>query len=277
MMEQADGVGTLLSASRADTRNEIITRIVRAIALEWGISTRWATVIWVMPFVVALSGVLAALGGKDVYRWYTTEDGPVENLQVLFYFLAFLVALRIVWRFAVSRDRAMAALFGLFCLGSVVMIGEELTWGQRIFGWETPYAMLIRSKQAETNLHTICGVEFAFKWVQMLVGAYGAFLPLLVWRWRPLAAYRQTLARLVPPFSVIHYFLFMFLWRTYRNLIPRPRTFYIFFSEYNEVIELILAMGFFLFSLYQLRKLEATTSPQLSGEDVSVEQESMGQ
>ena len=47
----------------------------------------------------------------------------------------------------------------------------------------------------------------------------------------------------------------MFVWRAYRNLLEPPNRFYFVVSEYNEVVELILALGFFLFMVYQLRRL----------------------
>ena len=75
------------------------------------------------------------------------------------------------------------------------------------------------------------------------MGAYGTLLPLLVLRSTTLTRFRGTLSMLVPHFTLTPYFIFMFLWKIYRNLFERPESYYFAISEYNEVIELILAMG----------------------------------
>jgi len=46
---------------------------------------------------------------------------------------------------------------GLFCLGFFL---EEISWGQRIFGWETPGWMSKINIQNETNIHNICNKIF---------------------------------------------------------------------------------------------------------------------
>lgn len=62
------------------------------------------------------------------------------------------------------------------------------------------------------------------------------------------------LSYLVPPASLAPYFGAMFVWRLYRNLYEPPKRFYFVISEFNEVIELVLALGFAWFVLFQLRR-----------------------
>jgi hypothetical protein len=40
-----------------------------------------------------------------------------------------------------------------------VAAGEEISWGQRVFGLETPAALSEANVQDETNLHNLAGVE----------------------------------------------------------------------------------------------------------------------
>ena len=45
--------------------------------------------------------------------------------------------------------------FFLLFLTSVYFAGEEISWGQHIFGWETPLALKEINDQNETNIHNI--------------------------------------------------------------------------------------------------------------------------
>ena len=61
---------------------------------------------------------------------------------------------------------------------------------------------------------------------------------------------------IVPHVSLVPYFAMLLIWRCYRNLFEAPKGFYFVVAEYNEVMELVLAIGFFLFMLHQLRRLK---------------------
>jgi hypothetical protein len=205
--------------------------------------------------LVVFAGAATALGGKELYKWFTGEDGFAETLQVAFYALALLLCLFVIARLVRSRRRTLATLYLVVAIGLFFMLGEELSWGQRIWGWDTPETLREINKQEETNLHNIYAVGSTFKWLQLLVGAYGTLLPLLV-RLRGLQRYRGFLDRVVPHYSLIPYFVMLFVWRLYRNLFDPPAELRFVVKEYNEVLELVLAMGFFLFMVFQLRSLQ---------------------
>lgn len=223
-------------------------------ALDWNLSRR--AVLWLAgaPFLIAAAGVLAALVGKDVYKWFTGEDRFAETLQVVCYALALgfcMVVCARLWR---DGRRGLALLYVGVACGLIFMVGEELSWGQRIFGWGTPAAFQDVNKQGQTNLHNIYGVGATFKWLQLLVGAYGTLMPLVVLRSRSLDRYRETLTYLAPHFTLIGYFVLLFVWRIYRNLVPEPKAFYFVIADYNEVMELALAMGVALFMWFLVRQ-----------------------
>lgn len=229
-------------------------------AAAWRLPEQAIALILLAPFVVALTGAGTALIGKDAYKWFTGEDRFAETVQVFLYAGSLLMCLAVVRKNIQRGERLIAALFAVLACGLFFMVGEELSWGQRLFGWQTPESLAEANKQSETNLHNIHGVGSTFKWIQMVVGAYGVFLPLIA-LYPPLRAkFGKLMAAVVPHYSLILYFLPMFIWRGYRNLFEPPDGLYFVVAEYNEVIELILAMGFFLFLLYQLRSLKKPTS-----------------
>jgi hypothetical protein len=60
------------------------------------------------------------------------------------------------WR---ARARLPSASLGWWILGwtlaAVYFAGEEVSWGQHLFGWQTPEVLQAVNRQSETNLHNI--------------------------------------------------------------------------------------------------------------------------
>jgi len=83
----------------------------------------------------------------------TVEDGPIETVGAL----AFLGAAVVACSTATSarpgsrRRRWLAVM----ALGLIFCFGEELSWGQRIFGWQLPAVLHGANVQNETNLHNL--------------------------------------------------------------------------------------------------------------------------
>lgn len=234
-------------------------------AHAWNISRGMMMFLWVLPLIFCFAGVVAALMGKSAYKAFTTEDGIAENIQVVFFIVAFVFCFRIVHNRAHRRDYLYAVLYGILCVGLFFIIGEEVSWGQRIIGWDTPQHLKIANKQDETNLHNIYGVGETIKWLHLVFAAYGTFMPILLMRSNRLERYSHHLAMIVPHYSLIPYFFISLVWRLFRNLVDVPKRFYFVVSEYTEVIELVIASAIMLFLIYQYRRL--------SRKDVSAQRE----
>ncbi len=226
-------------------------------AQDWGIKDSSLKAMLVVPFVIAASGAVAALMGKPAYKMLTGEDKIAETLQVICWIISFVLTILIIKKSARANEKGVAVLFGILAVGIIFMIGEEISWGQRLFGWETPESYASINKQEETNLHNIHGVGFTFKWLHMIVGGYGGLLPLVLLFTSVLQEHRKFLSRIVPHFTLIPFFLMPFFWRLYRNLFDAPKDFYFVVSEYSEVMELVLASGFVFFFLFQKRQFDS--------------------
>lgn len=248
-------------AKKADwTFAGFITDFIVTSAKAWQLPTWSMLLLWLAPIFIMAIGVFSALVSKKAYLFITGEDGIAENLQVLTYIATLILALittQIYWR---AKERFIAMLYLILCMGLLFLIGEEISWGQRIFGWATMGVFAEINQQQETNLHNIKGVQYLFKWVQLLVGAYGVFLPLIVKRWRVFPVFRKLFAAITPHESLIPYFGAMFLWKLYRNLAPALGRWEFRLAEYNEIIELVLALGLFLFMVFQIRRKRLATS-----------------
>jgi hypothetical protein len=246
---------------RADAAAQQLRRLADEATTAWDLSHRAVAAIVLAPFAIMLAGGLSALLGKGAYKWVTGEDGAAETLQVACYAAAFVLAVGVAGRLWRGTRGGIACLYALLACGLFFMVGEELAWGQRIFGWTTPEPLEAINKQGEITLHNIEGVGYAFKWAQLVVGAYGAVLPVLLPWWidgsASWARARGFLSFVVPHFTLIPCFAFMFVWRLYRNLVEEPTNHYFVISEYNEIVELVLALGFLLFVTFQWRRLRA--------------------
>ena len=110
--------------------------------------------------VVAL-GVLAISVG--VHLWdpiffvipYASEDGVLEYATIVFLALSGIILLfnaAALWRRGVAFGAALTVIYALvFFFGA----GEEMSWGQRIFGWESGDYFQENNFQGETNLHNL--------------------------------------------------------------------------------------------------------------------------
>lgn len=110
-----------------------------------------------LPLVLLASLFTISLAWPDFYRAYILPEGYgfLELGHFLIPFAAFLLSLRLL-RLGVVR--ASALLWGLilvYGLGNFYIAGEEHSWGQHFFNWNTPAYWSDINRQAETNLHNV--------------------------------------------------------------------------------------------------------------------------
>jgi hypothetical protein len=105
---------------------------------------------------IALVAIMAAWTIFSPATLYplTAEDGPIETAQFALY-LSGAFCLFQFWR----GSRHSLPFFGILALvwvfALLVMAGEEISWGQRVFGFATPENMVAVNKQSEFNLHNM--------------------------------------------------------------------------------------------------------------------------
>jgi hypothetical protein len=68
--------------------------------------------------------------------------------------------------------------YGLLAFAALAAIGEELSWGQRLFNVTTPETLATANRQQELNVHNLVEVE-STDFVLLAAALYGATLPLL--------------------------------------------------------------------------------------------------
>ncbi len=112
--------------------------------------------VWAFLLIVVGGYALLAWHWPVLLMWATFEDLAGEWTQVFFFAATCIMA----WLLAreAGRYRVFFILLGLACF-YVAM--EEISWGQRIFGLESPELFREKNLQGETNLHNFFTGPFA--------------------------------------------------------------------------------------------------------------------
>ena len=106
---------------------------------------------------------LVHVWNPELFSRLGREDGVFENLSALFLLIASVLMLLSAWRIkAASWTSSRQALLAVCLAGAFFVIGmEEISWGQRILGFETPTEYL-ENVQHEANIHNIATEAFEF-------------------------------------------------------------------------------------------------------------------
>jgi hypothetical protein len=146
---------------------------IAASAEEWDISPRVAWMIALMP-IIGAAAVLMTYFNRPLYRFVTKDDGPVEWSQFICYALACIAGAGIAYKRFKAGHPWQALLFLGFAFAHFFIAGEEIAWGQRIFGIETPDELKAINHQGEITVHNILIFQAAFNFVLFLAGTYGS-------------------------------------------------------------------------------------------------------
>lgn len=108
-----------------------------------------------IPLVAGVALVSVNAVAPEFYRkWIFPEGyGVLELSQFFIAFAAMVLAARLLFRPFVRRHR-YTRIFMLFAtLACLYIAGEEHSWGQHFFHWQTPEYWAHVNRQQETNLH----------------------------------------------------------------------------------------------------------------------------
>jgi len=157
----------------------VLDRGVNTDASAWAVARRDAWIGLIVP-LVAMAGLVATLAVRPVFEWLTAEDSLTEWLQVLALVAASIAYLRLALVLHRRARRALALLCVGIAAGAFFVAGEEISWGQRLFGLALPEALAELNKQDEINVHNIAPVQRLFWLGELAAGLYGAAVPIAV-------------------------------------------------------------------------------------------------
>jgi len=159
-----------------------------------GISTWTNPSLKIMAAGVVVGLCYVALAGRilpdSARAWINQEDGLIEQATAMIFLCCSVMSTILAVKF-LKRRRSVgsnasivwrAGWHGLFGLFFFLCFGEEISWGQRIFGWETIEALKTVNVQDESNLHNLFGYLTDHLFIAGVFG-YGALLPLVCLRY----------------------------------------------------------------------------------------------
>jgi hypothetical protein len=192
------------------------------------------------------------------------EDGFFEYLTACLFFVASLYFGRIFF-----RDGNW--FFLLFAIVFLVGCGEEISWGQRIFGFEVPETIEARNRQGEFNLHNLDlfhpqeGANSKQGWAKLITVdflynvfwfGWGILIPFLVFLNAGLESFIKRIKLPLPPLSLGALFLVNFLLFVVLRKSAMLDKSDIFYQKIREVFEACSALIFAVVSylLFRLKK-----------------------
>jgi hypothetical protein len=190
----------------------------------WGLSNEWSATLLAIPLVGAALLGLASLW-PELYDALVREDSVLEWIQFAAYLAALVLAAAAAYRLERTGRRSLAILLALLAVCCLFAAGEEISWGQRVFGFGTPHELATANNQEELNVHDVGEVQGKLNGLLGLASLYGLAAPWLV---------RRRLV-VVPPAALGAAFFAMFAYTTSRALFfPHPDHELAKYSEWPE-------------------------------------------
>ena len=105
---------------------------------------------------VTAYGLAVALLSPETFHWLVVSEwGPVELGTAACFGAAGLLSLGLAARTRGIAPAPVRVLYLCFAAGALFAGLEEISYGQHLFGWETPRWFAERNAQQETNLHNL--------------------------------------------------------------------------------------------------------------------------
>lgn len=108
------------------------------------------TILTLPPAVFGVSPSLY----EDLFR---SESGLIEQMTAGVLAISVGFGVSILRRHNALPSPWLKPWFVLFTFGALYFLGEEVSWGQHLFGWGTPESFAALNDQSETNLHNLGG------------------------------------------------------------------------------------------------------------------------
>ncbi|MFN4089047.1 MAG: hypothetical protein ACK4QW_08405 [Alphaproteobacteria bacterium] len=133
-----------------------------------------------VPLVAQVTVRLLDPGLRTYKTIFNGELGFIElGTAALLLVAVVLLALQ-SRRMFVHGERWNGALLAVLAVGGFLFMGEEISWGQWFFRWDSPDWFLQHNAQGETNLHNLTFVKKDIaKWIVVLgIAVFGLIMPL---------------------------------------------------------------------------------------------------
>lgn len=191
----------------------------------------------VFPFLIMLLQVLVEIFcSAEQKEALLAEGGIHENFQALVMFITLGLTIPL---FRAAQGKWLKIWFGIMLLGSLYVGGEELSWGQWLFNWQTPSEWATLNDQNETNLHNVSDWLDQKPLIILQFGVlFGGIIIPLLHHFRP-SALPQRFTAIYADMTILPVSLFCLALKLLDTYNDATRSLYVFWRV-QEIFELYL-------------------------------------
>ncbi len=188
--------------------------------------------------------LIASLLPFDVFAELSKEDHVIEYLQVVMLTVSAIYFFLFAKRLYEGRKLVLGIVFLFAAIVLAMVVGDEVSWGQRILHIATPSCMLESNVQQEITVHNLDSVgSDKVNLGYILIGMYG----LLSWVFQYMRAIlkKYPLSLFVTPWFASIYFFLGFIFNLYIRLDSTHTI-----SVWAEFVEFMLYSGIMIYIVY---------------------------
>lgn len=220
------------------------------------LSALWWLVLPIAFFILRYAVGIFTHKKKGLESWFAGELGLIENLTVVLLVLAAMLTVSVMYRFGSTLGLAAKLFLTIYFLGCIYFAGEEASWGQHWFGWQTGEYFLAINDQQETNFHNtseaLDRIPKAIVSLAIFIG--GLAVPLYLRRKKLEIDHRQPFWWLFPTRICMPTALIA-ISATWPSKIERHIDVEFYFDGAQETKEIYIAYFFLLYILSLYRRL----------------------
>jgi len=119
-------------------------------------------------------------------RTWLKEDGLIENLSSVFFGLSSIALIIAAKRSSFLKNKSNGLRYFMILSWALLMfifMGEEISWGQRLFDFNTPESLAEINDQDEFNIHNIEAVDSfmggKYRYLSIMMITTGLILPVI--------------------------------------------------------------------------------------------------
>lgn len=197
----------------------------------------------------------------ETYKYLVSEDSWIEDTQALLFSLSSVIGFLSCKRLLHLPNNGLSIILLLFALGSFLFFAEEISWGQRIFLFQTPETISALNTQTEFTFHNLRNIQPCTGCLYWIICGYAAVAWVFV-RKKKLSA-TDVRNFVIPDWYTATYFspIAIFYWwhKTYMNVLPLEKR-YILWPQveswrHQESFELLFAAGFLLIAITNYHRI----------------------
>lgn len=156
----------------------------------------------VLVFALIIVGLVSSYVSVDFFeKHYINEDGAIEWLTVVAFILSSCVCFRRAVTLRSKRPIQFIAITLFLGFTFLFGVGEEISWGQRVFQFQSPGWFHVHNEQEETNIHNLEIGRFKVNYWIFAVGI-GITMFLYIIVMTPLYMSKKAFARVVDRWGV---------------------------------------------------------------------------